>query len=81
MEEVFTLVEAAQRLKVSVRTLRRLVLAGTVRGFQVGRQWRLQERDLQLYIDRQRNHAQQGRGGRSRGVTDIRHLEGWDTFR
>lgn len=49
--ELFTLREAAQWLKVSERTVLRLIAAGKLRGRKVGRQWRFDETELRRYYD------------------------------
>jgi excisionase family DNA binding protein len=81
VEEVLTLAEVAAHLKLPVKTTRKFVVAGTIRGFKVGRQWRVRESDLQAYIDHQRYVEQQQRGERHPPSAAIRELDGWDTFR
>lgn len=44
--EVLTAQEAAEYLRVSVKTLYRLVAAGQVPGQKVGRAWRFRQTDL-----------------------------------
>lgn len=46
----FNLQEAAHFLGVDWRTVRAQVLAGRLRGFRFGRQWRISEADLAKFI-------------------------------
>lgn len=43
--------EVAQLLRLSERTLRKLVAEGRVKGFRLGRQWRFYGRDLLALAD------------------------------
>jgi excisionase family DNA binding protein len=43
--------EAARRLGITARTLRRLIDAGTVPAYRIGRVIRLQQADLERYLD------------------------------
>jgi excisionase family DNA binding protein len=81
VDNVLTLPEVAAHLKLPVKTTRKFVVAGTIRGFKVGRQWRVRESDLEAYIDHQRYLAEQQRGDRPLPIASIRKLDGWDTFR
>ena len=67
-DELFTLTEVADRLKVPVSTARKLVVAGTVRGLKVGRRWRVMESDLDAYLGQQRKATT------PRATTDITTL-------
>jgi excisionase family DNA binding protein len=55
MEELFTVVEVAERLKVPQRTVKRWLLSGQLRGVKAGRKWRVKpsaiEQFLQASID------------------------------
>lgn len=46
--------EVARRLSVRATTVRRLIQEGELIGFKVGRQWRVEERDLNAYVRRQK---------------------------
>jgi excisionase family DNA binding protein len=45
-------------LNLSERTVFRLIKSGELKGFKAGREWRFEESDLDLYIERQRAKAQ-----------------------
>ena len=45
-DEVLTIEEVAAYLKVSTKTVRRLVQRGELPGFQVGNQWRFKRQEL-----------------------------------
>ena len=55
MNEVFTVAEAAARLKADPSTLRRLLRDGRLGGFRLGSDWRIPQTDLDTYIERNRN--------------------------
>jgi excisionase family DNA binding protein len=50
MTALLTLDEVADRLKVSRRTVSRIVKAGQIRPIQVGRHPRVTERELDAYV-------------------------------
>ena len=54
--DLLTIREVAERLKVSVKTVRRLIQRGELEACQVGRQWRVSEADLIIYLARQRSN-------------------------
>jgi excisionase family DNA binding protein len=49
--------QAAARLNVCTDTLLTLTAKGAIIGFKVGSQWRFDERDINGYIDRQRQQS------------------------
>ena len=49
MGPVYTPEELAERWRVSPVTVRRALMAGTLKGFQVGRQWRIPEEAVEKY--------------------------------
>lgn len=51
MEEVFTPEEAAERLKLNPETIRRYLRDGTIKGYQVGRVWRIPESALAQWLE------------------------------
>ncbi len=50
MPELFTVDEVAERLRVSRRTIERLVAAGRIRVTRVGRRVLVTDRELEAYI-------------------------------
>jgi len=42
--------EAAEKLAVSLDTIRRMLRTGAIRGTKVGRQWRIHQRDLDAFL-------------------------------
>lgn len=50
MTELFTLAEVATRLRVSERTVRRLVAAGRIRPKYVGRRPLVTDREIEAYL-------------------------------
>lgn len=59
-QEVMELKEVARMLKVSERTLIRLVERGELLGFKVGDRWRFYRSDIEKYIDDQRKPHKSG---------------------
>lgn len=51
--EFLTIEEAARYLKVCRKTLYRLLRDGSLRGYRVGRQWRLRRDDLDVWLQDQ----------------------------
>lgn len=52
--DVLTAEEAAKYLRVSLKTLYRLVAAGRVPGQKVGRMWRFRQSDLVAFLQARR---------------------------
>jgi excisionase family DNA binding protein len=50
MEDLLTLAEAAEALRVSQATVRRLIERGELRGVRVGRLWRVPKAALEAYL-------------------------------
>jgi excisionase family DNA binding protein len=50
MEEFLTLKDVADRLKVSVKTVRRWVKSGQLRGIRAGKQWRVPESAIEEFV-------------------------------
>jgi acetyl-CoA synthetase len=48
--KVYTIEEVAELLKVNPRTINRMLERGELRGFKVGRLWRVSEEALQAYM-------------------------------
>ena len=60
MNEIFTVGEAAARLKADPSTLRKMLREGRLGGFRVGSDWRIPQNDLDAFIDRNRNSYRPG---------------------
>jgi excisionase family DNA binding protein len=54
VDTIYTLEEAAEKLKMSVRNVRQWVNDGKIKAFKLGREWRIHEEDLQAVIDNAR---------------------------
>jgi acetyl-CoA synthetase len=52
-EEYFTPEELAQKLKVSLRTIKKYLLDGSLKGVKVGRLWRVRASDLENFLEGQ----------------------------
>ena len=50
MTELLTLREVADRLRVSVRTVQRLVASGQIRPIHIGRRTLITEREVETYL-------------------------------
>ena len=50
LEPLLTVAQAATILSVSERTVRRLIVSGTIRGIRIGRSVRLRPRDIERWI-------------------------------
>jgi len=51
VEEIFTPEEAAARLKIHPQTLRKFLREGAIRGYYVGRVWRIPESALMEWLE------------------------------
>lgn len=51
MDDVCTVEEAAQRLKVSPKTIYRALERGELRASKIGRAWRIAEKDLTEFLE------------------------------
>jgi excisionase family DNA binding protein len=49
--EVLTLMQVAEWLQVSPRTVLRLMDAGTIQGLKIGHQWRFRSEDIEAYLN------------------------------
>lgn len=56
-EGVMTIEEVARRLRVSQRTVLRLLAKKEIKGYKVGRAWRFEVSDVDRYIEQQRKKA------------------------
>ena len=62
MEALLTITDVSERLKINRSTVWRLLDSGELRGFRIGRVWRVKEEDLAAYIE--------GLRGRGQGVIE-----------
>jgi excisionase family DNA binding protein len=51
MHEVYTVRIVAQRLHLTTETVRDYPQEGKLKGFKVGKQWRVREQDLEAFIE------------------------------
>lgn len=51
MERLLTPEEAAERLAVSPKSIRKWLREGKLKGVRAGRLWRIRERDLEAFVD------------------------------
>jgi excisionase family DNA binding protein len=56
---ILTVEEVSRRLRVSEATVYNLIRAGHLPAFRVGRSWRIDERDFEEYIRRQKTRLPQ----------------------
>lgn len=54
MKKALTVQDISERLAVSERTVYNLVERGELQAFRVGRMWRVEEKDLESYIEEQK---------------------------
>lgn len=52
MNGILTPQDVADKLKLNVQYVRRLLLNGKLKGFKLGNDWRILERDLEAFINR-----------------------------
>ena len=57
--KLLTLKQAAEILGVTDRTVQNLILRGDLHGFQAGERWRVEESEIDAYIERQKRKAEQ----------------------
>jgi len=68
-EEILTVREVAEFLKVTERTIYRLATEGQIPSFKVGGSWRFQRSDLIQWMNEQAK-VQTDRGGQPHGEKD-----------
>jgi excisionase family DNA binding protein len=56
--ETYTIDQLQSILKLSERTIFRLLKEGKLKGFKIGREWRFQESDIDAYIQACRQAAE-----------------------
>lgn len=57
-DEILTLKEVAQYLKLAEKTAYRLAAEGKLPGFKVGGSWRFKREDVQKWIEQQKRNAE-----------------------
>ncbi len=55
-EKLLTPAQVADRLQIHERTVTRWLRDGYVRGFKLGKEWRIAPADLESFIDSHANH-------------------------
>lgn len=55
MDELYTVEQAAKYLKVSTKTIRRLIKADKLLASKVGGAWRIRKIDIEKYLSETRN--------------------------
>jgi excisionase family DNA binding protein len=50
MEELFAVIEVADRLKVPQRTVKRWLVSGQLRGLKAGRKWRVRPSAIEQFL-------------------------------
>jgi excisionase family DNA binding protein len=61
LAELYTIEQLQKILKLSERTILRLLKDGKLIGFKAGREWRFQESDINAYIQARRQEAERER--------------------
>lgn len=69
--------QVAERLNVSLKTVRRLLLAGDIVGFRVGRVWRIDPAAVEDYVHMQRERVRRSSGAPTRSSSPIPRLPNW----
>ena len=54
-EKLLTPAQVAERLQIHERTVTRWLRDGYLRGFKLGKEWRVSPEDLQLFMESQAN--------------------------
>ena len=54
-EKLMTPPQVARRLQVNQRTVTQWLRKGHLRGFKVGKEWRVSRRDLEVFLERSAN--------------------------
>jgi excisionase family DNA binding protein len=64
MEELFTVVEIAERLKVPQRTVKRWLVSSQLRGLKAGRKWRVKSSAIEEFLQHSKdtNHIKSSDG-------------------
>lgn len=59
-DEILTLKEVAEHLKLAEKTAYRLAAEGKLPGFKVGGSWRFQKVDVEAWIEKQKKDVARG---------------------
>ena len=59
-DEILTLKEVADHLKLAEKTAYRLASEGKLPGFKVGGSWRFQRTDIEVWIEKQKKEVSGG---------------------
>lgn len=59
---VYTADEVAEMLRTTPQTIRRMLTDEKLKGFKVGREWRITEGDLEAFIDTSRQGGSRSQG-------------------
>lgn len=51
----YTVKELSDLFKVSVKTIRDTITSGELEAYKVGREWRVSEEAVQMYLDKNKN--------------------------
>lgn len=62
-DEILTLKEVAEYLKLAEKTAYRLAAEGKLPGFKVGGSWRFKRKDIEVWIE---NRIEQNQGGKKK---------------
>jgi excisionase family DNA binding protein len=63
-DEILTLKEVAEYLKLAEKTAYRLAAEGKLPGFKVGGSWRFKQQDVAAWIEDQKIHQKMSKQGR-----------------
>jgi excisionase family DNA binding protein len=64
IDEILTLKEVAEYLKLAEKTAYRLAAEGKLPGFKVGGSWRFKQQDVAAWIEDQKIHQKMSKQGR-----------------
>ena len=70
-DEVLTIREVAELLKINEKTAYKLASAGNIPGFKVGGSWRFERQAITSWIKRKVEEQQKGTTGMKAGAGDI----------
>ena len=57
--KILTLKQVSEILGVTDRTVQNLILRGELHGFRIGERWKVEEEEVDAYIQRQKQKAEQ----------------------
>ena len=62
MEPIYTVEEVAERLKITPFAVRTLLRDGSIKGFKLGKFWRIKDSELEKFVNRLQAQTQDTRG-------------------